>query len=177
MIRLFVGLRPPRGLRAHLIAGMGGIAGARWQNDNQLHLSLRFIGEVDRHQLQDIVAALGNVRARPFLLHTDSPGSFDQRQRVQALWLGVRPVGEVAALHKAVSRALENVGIKPEHRAFLPHVTLARFGRGAPSAFGQSPVLAVPGLEWPVDHFCLFESILTPDGSVYHVLERFPLQG
>lgn len=176
MIRLFAGLRPPRVLRERLIAAMGGIAGARWQNDNQLHLTLRFIGEVDRHAQADIAATLASVRSRPFTLHTDRTGIFDHRGRLQSLWLGVRPVEPVDELQKSVSRALLRVGIRPEERAFLPHVTLARFGRGAPhAAFGQSSFVAIPPLEWPVDHFSLFESVLTPEGSVYHVLERYPL--
>mgnify|MGYP001113377463 CR=1 FL=1 len=62
--RLFVALRPPRPIRARLIAAMHGISGARWQDDDQLHLTLRFIGEVDRHRAEDIAAALGALAHR-----------------------------------------------------------------------------------------------------------------
>ena len=57
MHRLFVALRPPVPVRDHLLDLMHGVEGARWQSDDQLHLTLRFIGEVDRHQASDIAAA------------------------------------------------------------------------------------------------------------------------
>ena len=61
--RLFVALRPPRPIRQQLLAAMHGISGARWQDDEQLHLTLRFIGEVDHHRAEDIAAALGSLYA------------------------------------------------------------------------------------------------------------------
>src|SRR5687768_8380838 len=61
MHRLFVGLRPPPAIRARLLALMGGVTGARWQDDSQLHLTLRFIGEVERPRAEDIATALSNV--------------------------------------------------------------------------------------------------------------------
>ena len=65
MHRLFVALRPPPAIRARLLAAMGGVPGARWQDDDQLHLTLRFIGEVDRPVAEDIAAALGTIHAPP----------------------------------------------------------------------------------------------------------------
>jgi len=61
MHRLFVAIRPPQPIRQALLSLMGSVANARWQNDEQLHLTLRFIGEVDRHQAEDIAAILGSV--------------------------------------------------------------------------------------------------------------------
>ena len=63
MHRLFVAIRPPAEIRRALTALMGGVAGARWQDDDQLHLTLRFIGEVDHHRAEDIAAALGGLHA------------------------------------------------------------------------------------------------------------------
>src|SRR3546814_10503522 len=61
MHRLFVAIRPPAAIRKALLSIMGGVEGARWQSDDQLHLTLRFIGEVDRHRADDIAAALATV--------------------------------------------------------------------------------------------------------------------
>ncbi len=174
MHRLFVAILPPPAVRDRLLATMGGVAGARWQSDAQLHLTLRFIGEVDRHRAHDIAAALGTVRAPAFELRLGPPGSFDKRGRIAALWIGVTPHDEVAGLAKRVDQALLRVGVAAETRAFLPHITLARFGRDAGSIRGfldQPPLVAPP---FRVDAFVLYESLLTHDGAEYRMIERYP---
>lgn len=175
-MRLFVGLELPAPVKAALLAFMGGVAGARWQREDQLHLTLRFIGEVDRHQAQDIAAALGRVNIRPFTAELGEAGHFDHRGRVDTLWAGVRPAEPVAALARAVNQALAGAGIPPEPRAFLPHITLARgrgMGRGmmGTTSWPQSPV---PRLQWAVQGFALFESQMGKDGSDYAILARWP---
>src|SRR5207237_6913856 len=95
MHRLFVALELPPQVRDALLGAMGGVAGARWQRDDQLHLTLRFIGEVDRHGAQDIAAALAGVRSAPFRLNLGTAGVFDKRGRIDTLWLGVTAVDAV----------------------------------------------------------------------------------
>ena len=68
MPRLFIGLRPPREVRAALLGAAGGVEGARWQDDGQLHLTLRFVGDVPAPEGDDLAAELGRVRATPFPL-------------------------------------------------------------------------------------------------------------
>ena len=171
-MRLFVGLDLPERIKTALLASMGGVAGARWQSAEQLHLTMRFIGEVDRHMAADIAAALGRVNVRPFVAELGEPGLFDHRGRIDCLWVGVRPVEPLAALAKAVNAALAGVGIPPEPRAFVPHISVAR-GRGMIGA-ASWPHSPIPRLGWTVKNFCLFDSILTPDGSRYAVLARWP---
>ncbi|MEI6486573.1 MAG: RNA 2',3'-cyclic phosphodiesterase [Sphingomonadales bacterium] len=170
-MRLFVGLELPEPVKAGLLAVMGGVAGARWQTAAQLHLTLRFIGEVDRHQAADIAAALGRVNMRPFTAELGDPGLFEHRGRIDTLWVGVRPAAAVAALAKAVNAALAGVGVPPEPRAFVPHITLAR-SRGMIAATAWPPE-PVPALPWLVDGFSLFESSLGKDGSRYSVIARW----
>jgi 2'-5' RNA ligase len=172
MIRLFAGLELPPPVKAALLANMGGVAGARWQRDDQLHLTLRFIGEVDRHGAQDIAAALGRVNIRPFVAELGEPGLFEHRSRVDTLWVGVRPAEPLANLARAINAALAGVGIAPEPRAFVPHITLAR-GRAMLGVTGW-PHAPIPRLSWTVDRLTLFESQLARDGSDYHVLARWP---
>ncbi len=130
MHRLFVAIEPPPHVRDALLACMGGVAGARWQRDDQLHLTLRFIGEVDRHQAQDIAAALAGVRFAQFTLRLDAPGVFDRKGRIGTLWIGVTPHDAVRALHQRIDAALTRAGVTPDTRNFLPHFTIARFTRG-----------------------------------------------
>src|SRR5215204_913018 len=102
MHRLFVALRPPRPMREALLAAMGDVPGARWQDDEQLHLTLRFIGEVDRHAAEDVVAALGAVSHPGFAVRLDGIGCFDRRGRIDTIWAGVTPHDPLRSLHVAV---------------------------------------------------------------------------
>jgi RNA 2',3'-cyclic 3'-phosphodiesterase len=172
MIRLFVGLELPGPVKAALLASMGGVAGARWQRDEQLHLTLRFIGEVDRHQAADIAAALGRVNIRRFAAELGEAGHFEHRGRIDTLWVGVRPAEPLAALAKAVNAALAGVGLAPEPRAFVPHITLAR-GRAMIGAAAW-PLAPLPRGGWTVAGFALFESRMGKDGSDYDVIARWP---
>lgn len=166
---------PPPAVRDALLAAMGGVAGARWQRDDQLHLTLRFVGEVDRHGAQDIAAALGGVHHPGFDLTLTAPGVFDKRGRVDTLWIGVAPFAPVAALHHKVDAALRRVGVPPDTRAYRPHITIARFGREQAGAEGFVPAVPLAGTGFGVDHFALYESTLGHDGADYRIVERYSL--
>jgi 2'-5' RNA ligase len=176
MHRLFVAIRPPRSIRAQLLGLMGGVRGARWQSDDQLHLTLRFIGEVDRPVAEDVAAALGAVRHPPFEIAVDGIGAFERRGRPEALWAGVTPHQPLKALHAKIDQACVRAGLEPERRAYLPHITLARLGRAAgPVAGLLEESGGVTGPPFPVDGFGLFESALTPEGALYSLVERYKL--
>lgn len=176
MHRLFVAIRPPAPVREKLRSIMGGIEGARWQNDDQLHLTLRFIGEVDRHRAADIAAALGGISGPALAIALNSVGLFDRRGRAEALWAGVAPHDELRQLHKKVDRACQTVGVAPDERAYLPHITLARMSRTAgPVDHFLSLNASLSSPPFAIDHFGLFESELGREGAVYHLVERYPL--
>lgn len=166
MMRLFVAVRPPPAVRDGLLATMGGVAAARWQDDDQLHLTLRFIGEVDRHTAADIAEALTGIRHPPIAARLGLPGSFASRGRPNALWVGVEPAGALATLHHKVDHALVRAGVPPDTRAFVPHITVARLGRNTGSIdgfLGQT----VPSTAFTVSGITLFESILTRTAAAY----------
>jgi len=178
MHRLFVAIRPPALARVHLLSLMGGVSAARWQDDDQLHLTLRFVGEVDRHLARDVDAALAAVSQAPFQIAASGIGAFERRGHAHTLWAGIAPQEPVKALARKVDQALSRVGLVPESRAFHPHITLARLPRGAGGLAGlleSSGGVAGPSFE--VTAFCLFESRLAPEGPVYAVAERYPLTG
>jgi 2'-5' RNA ligase len=176
MHRLFVAIRPPEEVRAPLIDLMEGVAGARWQSEDQLHLTLRFIGEVDGRQADDIDTALQSVRHPRFDLALSGLGVFDRRGQPTALWAGVSPHGPLKALHKKVDQALGRAGVAPEHRAYHPHITLARFGRGGASL---QPLLegagALSSAPFTVGEFRLYESHLTAAGATYTPVAHYSL--
>lgn len=176
MQRLFVAIRPPAAIRALLLAAMGGVSGARWQSEAQLHLTLRFIGEVDRHLAQDVHAALGTVRQTRFEIALSGVGVFEHRGRPDTIWAGVRPHEPLKLLHKKIDQALARVGVPADQRAYLPHITLARLGHTAGpirNLMEEQGGLSSPSFE-VTDH-SLFESRLSPDGAIYTELERYTL--
>ena len=176
MFRLFVAIEPPVANRDPLHGAQGGVAGARGQRHDQLHLTLRFIGEVDRHAAHDIVAALGGLHHPAFTLEVAGRGSFDRKGRPDTLWVGVAPHEPVKALNNKVEQSLVRVGLAPETRVFLPHITLARLGRGAGpiAGFLADPLPPLP--PFPVDGFALYESTLGRDGPDYTIIDRFRLR-
>ena len=176
MHRLFVAVRPPEPIRDLLIDAMDDNPDFRWQNDEQLHLTLRFIGEVDRPIAEDLANALSRVRAERFSIRINGVGRFEQRSG-GALWAGVEPKEPVAALAAKVERACQQVGLEPEHRAFHPHITLARW-KGRRSREVQAYLEAHRGLSsepFTVDDFMLFESRLSRHGAQYEPVETYAL--
>lgn len=174
MHRLFVAVRPPPEIRQRLLEVMGSVVHARWQDDNQLHLTLRFIGEVDRHQAEDIAAALRSVRQERFEIRLSGVGSFGKRGK-GALWAGVEPHGELKALHKKVGQACLRAGVAPDTRAYHPHISVARLGRGAgPIDAFVTQWAGLSSHPFLVDSFCLYESRLGSEGASYTVAERYP---
>lgn len=174
--RLFVALRPPRPIRELLIRAMHGISGARWQSDEQLHLTLRFIGEVDHHRAEDIAAALGALHARVITARVAGVSLFERQGRPHMVWAGVEPHEPIAALHRKIDQWLARVGLAPETRAFLPHITLARLNRGSgPVApfLALNSDLASPAFDF--SEVLLYESELGHGGSRYHPVARYPL--
>ena len=174
MHRLFVGIDLPHAVKDALVARMGGVLGARWQSEDQLHLTLRFVGTVDTHTANAVAEALATIRARAFDLSTARTGIFERKARIETLWVGVEPQEPVKALHNKVDRALQLVGIAPELRSYLPHITLARFsGTAGPlDAFLRE---GFPPVSFTVDAITLFESRLTTEGADYSVVARWPL--
>lgn len=176
MARLFVAVRPPQPVRAQLLGIMGGVSGARWQDDDQLHLTLRFIGEADRHVEADLIAALSGIHHPRFEIAVDRLGSFERRGTTETLWAGVTPQEQLKLLARKVDQACQRAGLPPEGRAYAPHITLARLRRGAgPIRHVLEAHGGLSSLPFLVEHFCLYESSLTPDGAVYSVVARFDL--
>jgi 2'-5' RNA ligase len=176
MHRLFVAIRPPERIRSLLLATMGGVSGARWQTDDQIHLTIRFIGEVDRHQAHDLDAALAGIHYPRFEVSLDGIGTFARRGQPEVIWAGVAPHEPLKRLHDKVDRAVGRVGIPPEQRAYTPHITLGRLKRSSGTV--GSLLEQSGGLKsepFPVDSLILYESKLTPQGAVYRPVNDYPL--
>jgi len=152
------------------------LPGARWQDDDQLHLTLRFVGEVDRPEAEDVAAALGTIDGPAPEIALAGVGTFDHRGDVHTLWAGVRRNDALKRLHDRIERALRGVGIVPDPRAFHPHISIARFGRHAPDLTAFLLRHAdLTSAAVPIDHMLLYESELGSDGPRYYAIARYPL--
>ena len=176
MHRLFVAIRPPEPIRDLLLDAMDDSADFRWQSDEQLHLTLRFIGEVERPVADDIADALAAIRSPAFELRINGTGRFEQRNS-GALWAGVEPKPPVAALAAKVERACQQASLEAERRAFHPHITLARWKgrrtREVAAYLDHTRGLASDPFE--VGSFILFESRLSKHGAHYEEVASYAL--
>lgn len=173
--RLFIALPLPERVRDTLLDVQEGISGARWQDADNFHLTLRFIGEVERHLFADIATALESVPFRRFPLAISGTGHFESKGRGRAIWAGVAPSPPLAELQFSVEMACRRAGLPAEKRKFVPHITLARLNSGS------GPIgdwLAAHGDlatgPWQVEGFALWYSDLTANGSLYSRLVEFP---
>ena len=175
--RLFIGIRPPSAIRDALIDLMEGVDDARWQDENQLHLTLRFIGEVDTHRADDLAERLRMAIGADFALTIRGVGVFEKKRRVHTLWAGIEKTPELLRLQRRIERICIAAGLEPEHRKYHPHITLARCNLATGPL---EPFLARnAGLRlgpWKAEAYILYEAFLRPEGSVYEPVVHYPLE-
>ena len=176
MHRLFLAIRPPEPVRDLLLDLMDAAEGLRWQDEEQLHCTLRFVGEVDGHVAEDLAGALTAIRFDPFEVRVQGVGRFEQR-RGGALWAGVAPREPLAALAAKIDRACVAVGLAPERRAYHPHITLARWRGAAP----VQPLLErhanLASEPWQVARFTLYESHLGRSRAHHEAVAEYGCDG
>ncbi|MSP83329.1 MAG: RNA 2',3'-cyclic phosphodiesterase [Alphaproteobacteria bacterium] len=179
MNRLFVAIALPDAVRQHLALLGGGVPGARWVAPETMHVTLRFIGEVDGIVEDDIAAALAEVYAEPFALTVSGVGDFEQGSKPKTIWAGVLEREVLTRLHEKIERQLALIGVREEGRKFHPHVTLARLrgawrDRVAQFLAEHHGFVAAP---FTVATFHLLSSHRGARGPVYRVEATYPLGG
>jgi RNA 2',3'-cyclic 3'-phosphodiesterase len=177
-MRLFLGIDLPAEIEDHLALVGGGIPRARWEEREKLHVTLRFIGEVDGGTKRRIEDALEEVRHPPFSLAVAGVGFFPPGGKPRILWAGIDGAAPLHELHARIERALLAVGVPSEGRKYSPHVTLARL-HDSPKPkvieFLQHHALLRTS-PWPVRAFQLYSSVLSPGGSKYRIEHHYALE-
>ena len=177
MYRLFVAIDLPDDVRAGLADLCFGIPGAKWVPPEQIHLTLRFIGEVDGAIFQDISETLADLRTPGFSLRLKGVGHFPPRKPPRVLWVGVEPQPVLIQLRNKVETALIRLGLLPEGRKFAPHITLARLHNTPLNKIGNflagNSLFECP--PFPVVTFQLYSSVLTPKGAIHTIETVYPL--
>jgi 2'-5' RNA ligase len=171
MIRLFAAIAVPDEIAAGLARRQTGLKGARWRTAEQLHLTLRFFGEVREDVARDLDSELAGISGAPFEMVLEGAGAFDDGRDIHAVWAGVAETPELKRLAKACESAARRAGLKAEVRHFRPHVTLAYLRHAEPDKVAawiqannllKSPPIRVTG-------FGLYSSVLGGEGSHYQL--------
>lgn len=152
------------------------LSGVRWTRRDQLHLTLKFLGDLDDPALDTVRDGLAGVTVRPARLTLAAPGRFPPRGVPRVLWAGIDdPEGHLAALAAAADDVAGTAGVERERRAFHPHVTIGRV-RDPHRCQGVDDALASavpPPSPVPLQGFTLFASELHPEGARHTVLRRY----
>lgn len=177
-MRLFIAVPLPQGVKQKLSDLKQPIEGMRWQNKEQMHLTLKFVGEVDEPTVNTLREELVNIEHRKFSMTISGIGYFPEGKQPKVVWAGVEENDALSSLHKKVEEYCQNAGIDPENRPFKPHVTIGRTNstpkRAVTSFINQHKNFAVHDIS--INKFVLYESKLHPEGARHHCLQSYPLR-
>lgn len=177
MIRLFIALEIAPDIRKKLSTLGRTVPGSRPVPEDQIHLTLRFIGDVEANLFQDVKERLHELESSPLTLRIQGTGHFPPRGNPRVIWAGVKPAGDVFILRNRVNTVLSRCGIAPEQRKFHPHITIARLKNSPPKRVADflagNALLQSP--DFTVDRVNLYSSKLTPEGAVHRIEGSYKL--
>lgn len=176
MPRLFTGVEIPPDIGQALASLRGGLPGARWIDPENYHLTLRFIGDVDDMTAHEIASMLGRIKRGAFELRLEGLNSFGGR-KPRAVVATVSPAQPLIEVQAEQDRMMQRIGLEPEGRKYIPHVTLARLRDSSSRQVAE--YLATRGLfrtsPFSVSRFVLFSSRDSVGGGPYVVEEAYAL--
>jgi 2'-5' RNA ligase len=192
-MRIFVALDIEGAIRARIERFMDGVRGfapdIRWVRPESLHVTLKFIGEKPVDAIEDVKLALSQLKAAPFEVAFRGYGFFPGVKSPRVFWLGIDAGPQLAKLAEGVDEGVLDLGVPKERHPYSPHLTLARSGSGSPRhSKANAPNLGFQRLQEKLSgmpsrdfgamtarEFFLYESKLSPSGSSYTKIARFPL--
>jgi 2'-5' RNA ligase len=168
-MRLFIAIPLPDSVIQQLIDLQQPIDGVRWQNHNQFHITLKFLGETDPGRVPHLMQSLDNIDLPVFSITLSGFGYFPEGKQPRVLWTAIKRNESLVKLHKAVEEVCTGLGFETENRPFKPHITIARVDgtpkRDVMSFIDQYKKFSIPGVT--VDEFVLYESKLHREGAKY----------
>lgn len=179
MSRLFIAIDLPDDIKTAIRGLCSGLPGARWVPDDQLHLTLRFLGEVDHSLFAELYEGLEEIRCKPFPLHLKGLGVFPHTGKARVLWVGMKKSDALTELRKKVDSIVRRLDIPLEKKKFSPHITIARLQKTPAPRLGT--YLAANNLfrqpPFRVNSIRLYSSILKPEGAVHTCEAEYFLTG
>ncbi len=187
MIRAFLAIELPDALRPGLAQVQVELkrshADVRWVPVGNIHLTLKFFGNVPEDEIDPLALAARQAAAEaaPLQLQVTSAGAFPSPNAPRVVWLGLGgDLVPLTQLYYRLEKAFASLGYLPEGRAFNPHLTLGRVKSPANRERLARLLAKLPPLDWPsftVKELILFQSVLSPQGSKYTPLEVIKLAG
>lgn len=178
MMRLFIALPIPKNMRAMLHRMGCSLPSAKPLPEEQVHLTLRFIGDVEGSTFLDIKEGLTSVHSPSLDLVIQGVGHFPPRGKPRVIWAGVQPVEPVIKLNRKVNSCLKSCGVAPDTRKFSPHITLARLKntpvKRVTEFLVNNAFLNFP--EFNIECFHLYSSRLSSKGAVHTLESTYALQ-
>jgi 2'-5' RNA ligase len=176
-MRLFIAIDLPEEAKENiekLKSGLKGIKGVKPVSKDNIHLTLKFLGEVRDDKADDIVRALSQIKFKPFKISISKTGVFPSEDRIQVLWVDAEPAQPLFELKKQIDEALPR--FKDDH-AFKNHITFARIKYIANES-DKKKILDIlkrhiDKTEFLVNKFILYKSDLQPTGPIYAVMKEF----
>lgn len=178
MPRLFSGLDLPSSVRQQLMLLRTPLPGAKWIEEDNFHISLRFAGDIDNHQASEFADALSRIEVPQFTIRLQGLGVFGGKVP-HALWAAVAPNPALADLARQHERAARSAGLVPVSRKFTPHVTLARLKHTRTDVIARflERLGGFQSQDIAIDSFQLFSARPRTGGGPYVVEESYPLTG
>jgi 2'-5' RNA ligase len=176
--RIFIAVDLPERVRRAAAGLRSEIRGARWTREEHMHLTLRFLGEVDAPRTEALTAQLSRVALEGFSLELRGIGRFPRAGPARVLWAGIEPEEPARRLHDLVEAAVARAGLPAEEKPFAPHMTLARLSvapRRAVEAFLEKGRGFSAG-PFSVRGFALYSSVLTSSGPIHRLERVFALE-
>ena len=177
MPRLFAGIEIPATITTLLSMQKGGLYGARWVDESNYHITLRFIGDVDYSLANEIVFQMSQVQYPEFDLSLRGFGSFGAK-KPHSVFAAVQSSEDLFLLHREIERRMKKLGLKSDKHDYTPHVTLARLKKNA-EPIDVANYLAMRGNfeteHFTVPRFVLYSSRDSVGGGPYVVEETFDL--
>ncbi|MCC6503092.1 MAG: RNA 2',3'-cyclic phosphodiesterase [Deltaproteobacteria bacterium] len=159
-----------------------GLKGTSWVRPESIHLTLKFLGEIDDAKVRDVAAGLEKAAEgfRPFSLEVGGVGAFPNARAPKVVWAGIKECAELTKLQKSVDERLSIIGFEAETRPFTPHLTLCRI-KSAEDGRALGRLIAGLGEQakasFTVNSFVFMKSVLKPQGAVHTDIKEFALKG
>ena len=182
-LRTFIALELSEPLKEGILALGSSLKGrgvrASWVKRGAMHLTLKFLGDVEEGALEGLSRAVRRAASGtpPFRFETTELGAFPSPRRPRVIWLGVEPNEALFDLAEAVERELSELGFPRERRPFRPHITIGRIRDPGASVDISRTLADLEGLRKTVEvrEVRVMKSTLLPSGAVHEVLEAAPL--